>query len=153
VRVFVPLTPADLEEFASAGSWGAAEVLVHADTPALLAELPDADDEEREFAATTAAADAALRLLAAAGGPDPWRRVVLAVDLDLDAPARPAPDHGPSAVVLPGPLRWADAASILADDPAAGPDVREAAAADDPALADGHALLWFALQERDALRP
>jgi hypothetical protein len=151
VRAFLPLTAAELASFAAAGSFGGTHLVLHTDTPALRAARPEADEEEREFAATAAAADAALRRLAEAGGPDPWRRIVLAVDVDPSAAA--APDEGPTAVVVPGPLAWSAAASILADDAAAGPDVRRAAESGDPSLADGHDLLWFGLQERAELLP
>lgn len=126
-----------------------ADAVLHGVTPALREAVAGSDDEELEFLATAAAADDALEALAAhaAGSPGPWRRVVVALDLDgLVA--------GEGTVVLSrAGVPWAAAACVLVDDARADVDaaLRRAAASGDPAAADDHDLQWYACQEVDRL--
>lgn len=124
-----------------------ADAVLHGVTPALREAVVGADDEELEFLATAAAADDALEALAGSGAPAPWRRVVVALDLDgLVA--------GEGTVVLPrGGVPWAAAACVLVDDAGADVDaaLRRAAASGDPADADDVDLQWYACQEVDRL--
>jgi hypothetical protein len=160
MRVFLPSTLPALAAALRAGQVGPGSGTVpgFAVTPALREAYASGDEEELEYAALTEAARASLRLLA--GDPAaPPRRVVLAAEIPNDR-VKPHPaDSEPGRVVIGEavPLAWLASAHV--DDPAAGADVRAAAAAlpaadagDDDARftvdgAEGHELGWYATQE------
>ena len=153
MRAYVPATVPLLARWRSAEAIDAE--LVFAVTPGLREWYATDDTEELEYAALTEAARASLLLLAADPAA-PRRRVVLAVD----APgAEPGPDLGRAGVRVAGPLALEAVAAVHADDGAAEPAVRAAAAAIDGAAAgdsdaeqtvaeaDEHELLWYGNQE------
>ena len=159
VRVYLPLTPALLRAARDAKELGGPPLPGHAVTPALMAELGGADEEEGEYAALTAAGLESLQLLTPE---DPARRVVAAVDVSSWEP-RPDSDD-PSAVLVPTTVGWRRLASVHVDAPDAATAVGSArdacsAAAADPAVDAAaaiercldHELGWFAVQEIDAL--
>jgi len=82
IRVYVPLTSSTLAAMVADGRL-AGPVRAHAVTPALRAELPGADDEELEYAATYAAADESWDSRSEADSP---RRFVAAVDVEAVTP-------------------------------------------------------------------
>jgi hypothetical protein len=104
------------------------------------------------------AARASLRLLAADNGAPP-RRVTLAADVPGEQVSSCGDRDEPAAVRIGAPVPLARVVSAHVDDPAAAADVRAAAAAipaadrgDDDAKftvdgAEGHELLWYAVQE------
>lgn len=153
MRVYVPATVPLLARWRSAGAVDAESAF--AVTPRLRERYATGDTEELEYAALTEAARASVRLLAADPAA-PRRWVVLAAD----APgAVPGPDAGGAGVRLADPLALDVVAAIHADDRAAEPAVRAAAAAIERAEAgdadaeltvaeaEGHDLLWYATQE------
>jgi len=82
IRAYVPLTSSSLASLVADGRL-AGPVKAHAVTPALRAELPGADEEELEYAATYAAADESWDLR---GESDSPRRFVAAVDVPAVTP-------------------------------------------------------------------
>ncbi|MFH8977786.1 DUF6912 family protein [Streptomyces sp. NPDC017890] len=172
MRVYVPLTLAGLAEAHRTGELGTGPLAAYAVTPALREWCLSDDIEELEYAALNRAALASLRQLAA-DADTARRRVVVAADVaDGAASAGPGrglegdPDQGhedaPASlgeVLLAGPLRLAEVASVHVDSADAEADV--AAAAEALAAADGgdddarsvvegtedHELLWYATQE------
>lgn len=78
-RVYVPATLEDLARFAADGGIGPSPVHAHAVTAWLRSEWPEAEDEDREYAALMAAADDAAARLVGNGAP---RRVVLVAEVD-----------------------------------------------------------------------
>ncbi len=81
MRVLVPATLATLARAAATGWLDPGDGTAFAVTPAAWEMHSDGDTEELELLAAEAAAAASLRLLAAAAGPVPARRVVLSVDV------------------------------------------------------------------------
>jgi hypothetical protein len=155
VRAYLPLSTGELDEALRRGRLEPGDRSAHAVTPEVVAQLPDAADEEREYAALTAAALDALRLV----GGGPALRVVAAVDAPQAEP-RPDDDASPTAVRLPGELPLRLLASVHVDAPEASADVRaasralaEGAGEDDPRVARGldHDLAWYAVQELEDL--
>ena len=143
----------------TAGQIGPAPLAGFAVTPALREWYASGDLDELEYAALTVAARASLRLLAADDAAPP-RRVTLAADVpDEQVSNGPDPDEPGRWSRSPWRCRVAGLASAHVDDPTAAADVRAAAAAvpaadrgDDDAKftvdsAEGHELLWYAVQE------
>lgn len=108
---------------------------------------PGEDEEEARYQAMYVAAEESLALLAA--DPDaPRRRVVLVADM---------PDHvvehvgrvgeGVVRVEVTGTVPRKKLASAHVDDVGASEDVAEAAADPTSGAAEGHELMWFAVQE------
>ena len=160
-RVYVPMTLSLLAVARAVGTIGSAQPwTANAVTPALREWYASGDAEELEYAALTRSARASLSLLAA--DPScPRRRVVVAVDL-TDQSLDHLPVEDPSAVQIVGGVPWSKLASVHVDDVSAEPDVAEAVAAlpgsaHDPDLlftveaVEDHELLWYAVQEVDAL--
>lgn len=107
-RVYLPLTSTGLAAFV-ADRRLRGPVRGHAVTAGLVAAWPDGDDERWEYAALMAAAAES----AAARRPgDLPRRYALAVDVPADDAVDPAE---PTAVTVPGEVRWEDVAAVLAD--------------------------------------
>lgn len=159
--MFVPATLPLLRRW-SAGSLRVDAATGFAVTPALREWYAAGDTEELEDVALTDAARASLRLLAA----DPLaarRRVVVAVEV---AGASPDATIGRAGVRLRGPVTSEAVAAVYVDDAGAESAVRaavdglDAADAGDPDSAftveeaEGHELLWFAVQEiTDLIEP
>ncbi len=78
LRVYVPTSMAGLRDVVQSDGVGPGPFPAHAVTDALRAELPDAAEEDWEYAASSAAALASVGLLR---DDEPARRVVLAVDV------------------------------------------------------------------------
>jgi len=77
VRAYVPSTLSKLAHVVAAGGLGPVPVLAHAVTEALRADLPEAGEDEWEYAALCAAAVDSIGMLDLEDLP---RRVVIAVD-------------------------------------------------------------------------
>ena len=159
MRIFLPVTSADLLALREQGHLEAPRP-AHAATPGLQRLWPDADDEERDYAAMMAAAYDSLVLLAhdlGRGGSDPLRRAVVAADVP-DRAVRAAGSDEVTAVVVAVPVELDAVHALHVDDVAAAADVRAAVAAvaaataGDPAALglvalEQHELLWYATQE------
>jgi hypothetical protein len=164
MRVYLPSTLPALAAALADGEVGSQPLTAYAVTPALREWYADGDLEELEYAAMTLAARASLRLLAET--PDaPPRRVVLAVDLPEDAVSYEPGDaamaaEGERALVrLGAPIPMRKVASGHVDDVVASPAVLAAVralpaadAGDEDARfavdgAEGHELMWYAVQE------
>ncbi|MGH3495976.1 MAG: DUF6912 family protein [Nocardioidaceae bacterium] len=157
LRVYLPGDEATLTALRDTGELSMVDGF--AVTEELRSVLPDADDEQLEYAALSAAADASLLLLAAAAEPA-HRRIVVAADVES---LEEAPDEHVAAVHLDRPVRLSAVAAIHVDDPAdaglvhAAVEALPAAILGDPdgraavdALADQE-LSWYATQELDGL--
>jgi hypothetical protein len=164
MRVYLPSTLPALAAALADEEVGPVPLVAYAVTPALREWYSDGDLEELEYAAMTAAARASLRLLAEA--PEaPLRRVVLAAELPDDLVSYQPGDaamstEGERALVrLGSPVPLKRVASGHVDDVVASPAVRaalEALPAADAGDADarfvvggaeGHELMWYAVQE------
>ncbi|MGN6677411.1 MAG: DUF6912 family protein [Streptosporangiaceae bacterium] len=158
MRVYLPMTLAELGSALVAGQVGPAPVVGFAVTPALREWYATGDLEELEYVAMTQAARASLRMLHT-DTKAPRRRVVLAAELPehvimtingLDKP-------GKVRVTLPVMLSDVVSGHVDADDAAQDIDAAAAAlpaadAGDGDAKfvvdsAEGHELLWYATQE------
>lgn len=129
MRVYVPATLPLLSRFVANGSVPPGPA--HAVTAALRAELPDAGDEEWEYAALTAAAHASAAMLR---GDAPRRRVVIVAEV----PEATESDGTGVELGEPVPMRLVQAVHADTDDV-------------DPADDDPGDLGWFASQEIPAL--
>jgi hypothetical protein len=157
MRVYLPATLPMLRDVLASGEIGPAPLNAFAVTPTLREWYAEGDLEELEYAALTDAARASLRLLDSQ--PDaPRRRVVLAADV-ADSAASPAPDLERAVVRLSVAVLLSTVVSAHVDAEGAEDDIREAADAiafadgGDPDArfrvdgAEGHELLWYAVQE------
>jgi hypothetical protein len=141
-----------------AGQIGPAPLAGFAVTPALREWYACGEIEELEYAAMAEAARASLRLLAADASAPP-RRVTLAADVPDGQVSSCGGLDEPAAVRISAVVPLARVASAHVDDPGVAADVRAAVAAipaadrgDDDAKftvdsAEGHELLWYAVQE------
>lgn len=127
-RVYVALTSSTLAELVGSGRL-AAPIRAHAVTPTLVGELPGADDEELEYAATYAAADDSWD---ARTGSDAPRRYVLAADVPAAVPV----DDDVTTVRVDSDIAMADVAALHCDVTDLSYDRLEDAE-----------LAWFATQE------
>ena len=158
MRVYLPMTLAELGSALGAGQVGPAPVVGFAVTPALREWYATGDLEELEYVAMMQAARASLRMLHTDTKAS-RRRVVLAAELPehvimtingLDKP-------GKVRVTLPVMLSDVVSGHVDADDAAQDIDAAAAAlpaadAGDGDAKfvvdsAEGHELLWYATQE------
>ena len=158
MRVYLPITLADLGSVLVAGEIGPAPLTGFAVTPALREWYASGDEEELEYVAMSQAARASLRMLHA-DTKAPRRRVVLAAELpDPVISVRNGFDK-PGQVALTLPVMLSDVVSGHVDATDAAADI-DAAAAALPAAdggdgdakfvvdgAEGHELLWYATQE------
>ncbi|MGW8568607.1 DUF6912 family protein [Isoptericola sp. NPDC055881] len=125
MRIYVPATLDELEgaTVAAGGArWDVAARRAHAVTPALERELPDEDDESREYEAFLAAADDSLALVAGRRVAPPLR-VVVSLDVPDDAATVADDADEPTAVdvvALPGVA----VVAVHVDEPDAADDVR-----------------------------
>jgi hypothetical protein len=153
VRVYVPSSTRLLGDLLLSGGVGPVPVLAHAVTDELRSALPDAGEEEWEYAALTAAAQDSLGLIAEDDRP---RRVVVVAEADSATPVPGAPT-GLVEVDEVVPLRQVVAVHVDSDDAAddvaaaraawrAAQDGDHAAAAAVDRCLD-HELGWFATQE------
>ncbi|WP_418276239.1 DUF6912 family protein [Isoptericola jiangsuensis] len=137
MRLYVPATLDELTAVVPGPTarWDLVPRVAHAVTPQLVAALPDADDEELEYAAFLAAADDSLALVAA-GATVPLR-VVVSLEVPDDAVATGATDHepdgAPSRTAVVRDVPGARVEAVHVDEPEAAHDVRAVlAAADSP---------------------
>jgi hypothetical protein len=158
MRVYLPSTLPALAALLLAAEIGPPPVRGFAVTPALREWYSSGDLEELEYVAMMQAARASLRLLQA----DPAaqrRRVVLAFELPEQQIAGLAGFDEPALVEVRAPVPVSRLMAGHIDDPAAAADIAAAAAAlaaaddgDDDARfavdgAEGHELMWYAVQE------
>lgn len=102
MRVYIPVTAADVERRRSEGYWTISPRRAWAVNRQLALALPDEDDEEREFIASLTAANASASRLAVAA----------------DVPAAMLGDEGMNGEVdVSGVLRNGDVACLLRVDP------------------------------------
>ncbi|MBB6118740.1 DUF6912 family protein [Nocardiopsis algeriensis] len=140
--VFLPSTVPALAAVLAEGRVEGAPLTAFAADPG-----PGGDAEEAEYEAMYAAAEASLALLAADPAA-PRRRVVLSANLADHLVAREAREAGGVVRVrVTGHIPLKRLASAHVDDADAAADI--ARAAEDPGsdAADGHELMWYALQE------
>ena len=132
MRIYVPATLDELEGavVAAAGArWDVPARRAHAVTPALARELPDEDDESREYEAFLAAADDSLALVASRRTVVPLR-VVVSLDVpDAEVSASDGADE-PSAVDVAA-LTGVAVVAVHVDEPEAADDLRAVLAAAD----------------------
>jgi len=132
MRIYVPATLDELEGAAVAAAgvrWDVPARRAHAVTPALARELPDEDDESREYEAFLAAADDSLALVAARRAAVPLR-VVVSLDVpDTEVTVVDGADE-PSAVDVSA-LTGVAVVAVHVDEPEAADDVRAVLAAAD----------------------
>ncbi|MEU2202422.1 hypothetical protein [Isoptericola sp. NPDC019482] len=132
MRIYVPATLDELEgaAIAAAGArWDVPARRAHAVTPALVRELPDEDDESREYEAFLAAADDSLALVASRRTAVPLR-VVASLDVpDREVTVADGADE-PSAVDVAA-LTGVAVVAVHVDEPEAAQDVRAVLAAAD----------------------
>jgi hypothetical protein len=158
MRVYLPATLPGLADLLRKAEIGPAPLRAFAVTPSLREWYASGDLEELEYVAMTQAARASLRLLAA--DPDaPRRRVVLAVDVPDEHLGWGADFTEPTVVEIAKPVPLSRVVAGHVDDLVAVADIASAAAAlpaadsgDDDARfvvdgAEGHELLWYAIQE------
>ncbi len=158
MRVYLPMTLAELGSALVAGQIGPAPVLGFAVTPALREWYASGDLEELEYIAMVQASRASLRMLHV-DTKAPRRRVVLAAELPESVVSSVNGPDKPGKVSVALPVMLADVVSghVDADDAAADVDAAAAAlpaadAGDGDAKfvvdsAEGHELLWYATQE------
>ena len=152
-RVYVPSSTGGLQNLLLSGGVGPVPVLAHAVTADLRSALPDAGEEEWEYAALTSAAQDSIGLIADEDRPC---RVVVVAEAET---VLPVPEGEPSLVEIVEvvPLRNVVALHLdsddAAEDVAAAREVWSAAQeGDEAALATvdrclDHELGWFATQE------
>ena len=137
MRAYIPATSNDL----------ATDLVNPPAVYAVTPELAESFDEEEiaELYAYQRAAEHSTRLVAAAGARP--RRVVLSTELtSLGAPL----GADPASYSAPGPVNWADVASIHVDD--VDRDIAGALASEDAMDAlTREAMAWFDVVERDLL--
>jgi hypothetical protein len=132
-RVYLALTPADLEALAGAGALGTTPVRAHAVTPALGSPGLTTDEEELEHLAWVAAADEA-----GAGARDGSRRVVAAADVEAESVSYPTAADVPSRVEVADPVTRRQVVSFHVDE--------------EPGATGTADLLWYDVTELDAVR-
>lgn len=135
MRIYLPATVADLATLATSGSLAISRGFVV--TEGLAAAYGPGEDEEYEHCAMSGAAAASR---AAQGSP--WRRVVLAAEVDPDQVGQLDVEHEIGEVRLLAPLDLAAIAAIHLDELWRTEELTDDDAAD---------LQWFATQELDAL--
>jgi hypothetical protein len=158
MRVYLPMTLAELGSALVAGQVGPAPVVGFAVTPALREWYASGDLEELEYMAMVQAARASLRKLHT-DTKAPRRRVVLAAELPESVITSINGPEKPGKVSITLPVMFSDIVSghVDSDDAAADIDAASAAlpaadAGDSDAKfvvdsAEGHELLWYATQE------
>ena len=143
LRVYVPFTLDRLASLLESDEIGPAPFTGYAVTPDVVEQTKDCDDEEREYVVALAAARASLELVVSDPA-TPWRRVVLAVDVDQAHTQRSRTHPDPAAIDVTEAPSLRALAALLVDDAAAEPTVAIAAQTHDLDAADDLKLLWFA---------
>ena len=133
-RVYLALTPDDLEALAQGRPLGPAPRPAHAVTPALGKPGLVTDEEELEHAAWVAATEEALSL--SEGGSR--RRVVAAADVDAAIVVHPTSADVPSRVEVSAPVELRRVVSFHVDE--------------EPGATDPTDLLWYDVTELAAVR-
>jgi hypothetical protein len=158
MRVYLPSTLPALAGMYLTAEISPVPVFGFAVTPALREWYSSGDMEELEYVAMMQAARSSLRLLMADPAA-PRRRVVLAAELPDEQVIGATGFDEPALVEIKPPLVLSDIVSGHIDDPMATQDVSAAVAAlpaadngDDDARftvdgAEGHELMWYAVQE------
>ena len=150
VRVYVPCTMGRLRAIVTADGIGPAPFVAHAVTDAVREALPEAGEEDWEYAASSAASLSSVGLL---GDDEPARRVVIAVDVSS---VRSAEVEDPTVVEVDEAVPFRRVAAVLADTEGAEPEVAAARAGDAAGSPDAarllercleHELGWWATQE------
>ena len=131
-RVYLPLTPADLEALAGEGLV-AVPLRAHAVTPAVGSPGLTTDVEELEHLAWVAATEEA----GATAAPG-TRRVVAAADVEAEAVSHPTAADVPSRVEVTEPLRRRQVVSFHVDE--------------EPGATGTADLLWYDVTELDDVR-
>lgn len=156
-RVYVPSSTLALGDLLLSGGLGPVPLLAHAVTDDLRSAMPDAGEEELEYAALTAAAQDSLGLIAEDDRP---LRVVVVAEADT---ALPVAEGEPGLVELGEVVPFRNVVALHVDSDDAAEDVAAARAAwpaaqggDQEALALvdrclDHELGWYATQEIDNL--
>jgi hypothetical protein len=166
IRIYVPATLSMLGPLRERGDIkppaSSPMLVAHMVTPLLREWYAEGDEDELEYVAFTRAAQSALQLLRA----DPHaarRRVVVSADVPANAVITGESDLGSSLVRLAEPLPFGAIAAIHIDGVSAEPDITEAAAVVEEALAgdpdaqftvdsaEDHELEWFDVTEVDLL--
>ncbi|MCK9795061.1 hypothetical protein M1843_15015 [Isoptericola sp. 4D.3] len=132
MRIYVPATLDELEGAvvaAGGARWDVPARRAHAVTPAMVRELPDDDDETREYEAFLAAADDSLALVAARRDVPPLRAVV-SVDVP-DTSVTAAVGAEEASAVDVAALSGVAVVAVHVDEPEAADDVRAVLAAAD----------------------
>ncbi len=132
-RVYLALTPADLDALAEEGTLGGSPRRAHAVTPALGTPGLTTDVEQLEHLAWVAAAEEAGR--GAAAG---TRRVVAAADVEVEAVRHPTSPDVPSRVEVTEPVSRRQVVSFHVDE--------------EPDAGGTGDLLWYDVTELDDVR-
>ncbi len=132
-RVYLPLSPSDLDALAEGGTLGPAPLAGHAVTPALGSPGLTTDEEELEYQAWVAATEEAAGTVG-----DGVRRVVAAADVDSESVTRPAQPEGPTRVELSVPVEREQLVSFHVDE--------------EPGATGTADLLWYDVTELDDVR-
>ncbi len=133
-RVYLPLSPADLDDLAQGRAVGPAPRPAHAVTAALGRPGMGTDTEALEHAAWLAAAAEAV----AAADEGRRRRVIGSADVDAATVAHPTAADVPSRVELSAPLERRRFVSFHVDE--------------EPGSTDAADLLWYDVTELDDVR-
>ncbi|HYN65675.1 MAG TPA: hypothetical protein VES93_02225 [Ornithinibacter sp.] len=136
-RVYLPLTPADLEDLDEGRAIGPAPRTAHAVTPALGKPGLVTDEEELEHAAWVAATEEAVGPAGAA----PRRRVVAAADVDAACVVHPTSPDVPSRVEVSVPVERRRVVSFHVDEEPGSTEPTDLLWYDVTELADVRALL------------
>lgn len=145
-RVYVPFTLDRLASVVSSGEIGPAPFTAFTVTPEVVAQTPEYDDEQREHLVTLAAAQASLEQVVSDPA-TPWRRVVLAVDLEPESMSVSVVSSSPAAVEVTAAPGRDRLAALLVDASDVQREVALAAQTKDLESMDEVALLWFAASE------
>ena len=136
-RVYLALTPADLDALAAEGTLGSPPRRAHAVTPAVGTPGLTTDAEELEHLAWVAATEEAEGAAGDAGAAG-VRRVVAAADVEAEAVAHPTAPDVPSRVEVTEPVHRRQVVSFHVDE--------------EPGATGTADLLWYDVTELDDVR-
>ena len=132
-RVYLPLTPSDLEALATVGALPGRPLRAHGVTPTLGSPGLTTDEEELEHLAWVAATEEAAAAVAAG-----TRRVVAAADVEVEAVSHPTAPDVPSRVEVTEPVQRRQVVSFHVDE--------------EPGASGTADLLWYDVTELDDVR-
>ncbi len=132
-RVYVPLSPADLDTLSTGGAVDRVPLRAHAVTPALGSPGLTTDEEELEHLAWVAATEEASATVSPG-----TRRVVAAADVEVEVVTHPDAPDVPSRVEVTDPLRSRQVVSFHVDE--------------EPGVTGTTDLLWYDVTELDDVR-